>query len=187
MKNVITRYLAKFDEINVIADSFSDETTADEAKDIIHAVMTDGYLEGFAAVGYQLFDDLDRPYDIALLTAAMEVIVGGETTDDRIEKHIRDGDVAALRNVTETEFHRMYILGGEDRAQAVDRERAVGKSWVTVGDSRVRETHRYLEGITLPLDGEFFTVDGDHASAPGLFERVENNARCRCILSYRYL
>lgn len=187
MRDVITRYLAKFDEINLIADTFAEETTEEDAVKKVRDIMTDAYLEGFAAVGYMLYDDLDRPADIALMYAALDEVIGEQTTDERVAEHIRSGNISDLKNTIETEFHRMYVLGGDDRAQAINRERTLEKSWLTVKDSNVRETHRYLEGISLPLDGEFYTFDGDHARAPGLFSKVENNAHCRCIISYRYI
>ena len=33
-------------------------------------------------------------------------------------------------------------------------------------------------------DDYFYTYDGDHASAPGLFELAENNVNCRCELLF---
>lgn len=187
MREVITRYLAKFDEINLIADAFSEETTEEEAVKTARDIMTDGYIEGFAAVGYMLHDDLERPVDIALMHAALDEVIGEQTTDERVAEHIRNSNISDLKNTIETEFHRVYVLGGDDRAQAINRERILEKFWLTVKDGNVRETHRYLEGISLPLDGEFYTIDGDHARAPGLFSKVENNAHCRCILGYRYI
>lgn len=187
MENVINRYLAKFDEINVIAQTHFGGMTVNEAQGTIRSIMIDGWEEGFAAVGYSLSDRLDRTFETALRSAALTEIIGGETTDERVARHVLNGDYSALGNVAETEFHRMYILGGDHRAQKINRERPLGKYWLTVRDPKVRDTHRYIDGITLPLDGIYYTFDGDYASAPGLFQKVENNARCRCILGYVYL
>ena len=62
---------------------------------------------------------------------------------------------------------------------------AVTKTWVTMKDDRVRETHDYLEGTTVHYDCEFFTYDGDHSQYPGGFSKPENNVNCRCILLYK--
>jgi hypothetical protein len=51
-------------------------------------------------------------------------------------------------------------------------------------DNRVREEHQYLEGQTIDIDDEFYTYDGDHASAPGLFTLAQNNVNCRCELIF---
>ena len=58
----------------------------------------------------------------------------------------------------------------------------VSKNWITVRDDKVRETHSYLEGQSVPLEEEFFTFDGDHAAYPGGFTKAENNVNCRCIV-----
>ena len=187
MEKIISRYLAKFDEINLIADTHLDGLTVTEAQETVKGIMIDGFEEGFAAVGYSLSDRLDRTFDAAVLTAALTEIIGGESTDERVARHVIAGDYSALKNVVDTEFHRMYILGGDHRAQQIDRERPLGKYWLTVRDSKVRDTHRYIDGIVLPMDGVYYTFDGDYAKAPGLFTKVENNARCRCILGYVYL
>jgi hypothetical protein len=61
---------------------------------------------------------------------------------------------------------------------------AKSKTWVTMMDDRVRDTHDYLEGETVGIGEDFYTYDGDHASAPGLFELAENNVNCRCELLF---
>jgi hypothetical protein len=52
-------------------------------------------------------------------------------------------------------------------------------------DEKVRDTHKYLEGMTVALDEEFYTYDGDHAPAPHGFTKVENNANCRCVVTLK--
>jgi hypothetical protein len=51
-------------------------------------------------------------------------------------------------------------------------------------DEKVRDTHQYLEGMTVGIEEDFWTYDNDHASAPGLFEFAENNVNCRCELLF---
>lgn len=51
-------------------------------------------------------------------------------------------------------------------------------------DEKVRDTHQYLEGMTVGIDEDFWTYDNDHASAPGMFEFAENNVNCRCELLF---
>lgn len=61
----------------------------------------------------------------------------------------------------------------------------VEKVWATMEDERVRETHSFLDGVGVPLDTLFFTIDGDSARYPGDFTKAENNTNCRCTLTYR--
>lgn len=51
-------------------------------------------------------------------------------------------------------------------------------------DDKVRDTHDYLEGMSVGIDEEFYTYDGDHALYPGGFENAQNNVNCRCFLTY---
>lgn len=60
--------------------------------------------------------------------------------------------------------------------------RPLSKTWMTMLDEKVRDTHQYLEGMTIPLDDEFYTYDGDHAQAPGGFTSAAENCNCRCQL-----
>ena len=56
------------------------------------------------------------------------------------------------------------------------------KRWQTMMDDRVRDTHSYLEGMEVPYNEDFWTYDSDHAPAPGMFNRPENNINCRCVV-----
>jgi uncharacterized protein with gpF-like domain len=56
------------------------------------------------------------------------------------------------------------------------------KTWVTMRDDRVRETHDYLEGMKIPINEPFVTYDMDEAMYPGGFSLPENNVNCRCTL-----
>ena len=50
------------------------------------------------------------------------------------------------------------------------------KTWVTVGDDRVRDEHRAMQGETVPFDNTFSNGD----VIPG-----ESTFNCRCVLKYR--
>lgn len=55
------------------------------------------------------------------------------------------------------------------------------KMWVTQRDSRVRKTHRKLDGQIVPAKG-FFRIPGTNlrAQRPGSFGRPEEDINCRC-------
>lgn len=61
----------------------------------------------------------------------------------------------------------------------------VEKVWATMEDERVRTTHEFLDGVGVPLDTLFFTIDNDSARYPGDFTKAENNTNCRCVIEYR--
>ena len=47
-------------------------------------------------------------------------------------------------------------------------------------DDRVRDSHDYLLGQTVGIDEDFYTWDGAHAPAPGMFGVPEEDINCRC-------
>lgn len=60
------------------------------------------------------------------------------------------------------------------------------KRWCTMLDKRVRDTHKLLEGKTIPID-DYFEVGDDLLLFPRdeeNCENVENIAGCRCSLKY---
>ena len=78
-----------------------------------------------------------------------------------------------------TEAHRCFCEGQYDNSEG-----ATHKTWITQRDDKVRDTHWYLDGLTVKIDEYFYTLDGDSALMPYGFERAENNIRCRCYLNY---
>jgi uncharacterized protein with gpF-like domain len=52
-------------------------------------------------------------------------------------------------------------------------------------DPRVRDSHDYLEGVTVSMDSEFFTYNGNHTYYPCQFGVPEEDINCRCWLEYR--
>lgn len=181
MEAVKRRYLAKFDEINVILSETDIETTSvGEMQEIFRSIMMDAFFEGYAVAGYMLDDVYDRIPAWSFIIEELCREFEGKTTDDRVAEYVIARDRSALKTVADTEFHRMFSTGEMRRAR--DSRIPCQKEWLTMHDPKVRKNHSYLDGIRLPLDDEFYTFDGDHAEAPGGFMSVENNANCRCIL-----
>ena len=108
--------------------------------------------------------------------------VAGKTWRERAEEYFANGgSVDDLVRIAETETHRDANTAALDTAKKAG---ATKKTWVTMMDDRVRETHSSLEGVSAPIDGDFVTWDGDRAQAPGLFSFPQNNINCRCELIF---
>ena len=184
MKNVIKRYLLKFDEINRLGDKYKKElpSSFSELKKEVIGYMTDAYLEGYAAVGYMLNDEIERQPDMLSAMDTIAAVTAGTTIFERLGACYDAGDTEGIRAVIETDFHSIYVGGELARAGEVGGN--LKKRWVTVPDNRRRPTHKYLEGMTAELNEDFYTFDGDHAPALGYFQRAENNVGCRCILQF---
>ena len=84
--------------------------------------------------------------------------------------------------IVSTETTRVFSAGGEDAGEEAERltGRNAEKTWVTMDDDRVRETHQFLNGTTIPLREKFWTIDGDSALYPGMFSLPQNSINCRC-------
>lgn len=109
--------------------------------------------------------------------------VADKTYKDRIREYLDDDNstVEDFQRVAETDATRVYNAGVVDGGKA-SGVRGVMKQWQTMLDDRVRDSHEYLQSRTVPLNEDFYTYDGDHARAPGLFSLPENNINCRCTL-----
>lgn len=108
--------------------------------------------------------------------------VADKDFQQRVEEYVEnDGSVEDIMRIAETDTTRIYNEAGLDTAEKVG---AQYKTWHTMLDDRVRDTHDYIEGVTVPLNARFYTFDGDSAMVPGGFTMPENSINCRCYLTY---
>ena len=182
------KYTAAFDELNILtATSYQSaegnlSNRVTQITDDILSLLIRAYKEGVEAAAKMLAYDLT--VDIESMRRAVYEMIDGQTFEDRVAVHVMAGDLSSLQTLVDSEYHRVFNRAEEDAAHEFQSTRGLGvsKKWVTVKDNRVRETHEYLEGVTVGLDEEFYTYDGDHASRPGKFTKASNNVNCRCVL-----
>ena len=129
--------------------------------------------------------DLERPIPIKTdsMDAAIFRKIADKTWEQRVSEYFDSdtGTVDDIIRVVDTDTNRIYndaILDVGERADG-----AVMKTWQTMLDDRVRDTHDYLESTSVPIDRRFFTFDGDSARYPGDFTLPQNNVNCRCRIS----
>ena len=193
MEEIIKQYLVGFDEINqMISTSYRLAVTElDDVQDQVAQIIDDllsmlilAYNAGMDATAQNL--DVDLSVDLDALEDALYTSIDGKTFEQRVQEYVLAQDMAGLSVVAASEYHRLYNAGAYDGAKQFARTQGLGitKRWVTVRDDRVRETHRYLEGMSVDVDEEFYTSDGDHAPYPGAFRKAKNNVGCRCIVIY---
>lgn len=155
---------------------------------------------------YDLDDIIDELLDLFLLAIANGVVsineqfgtdyqssaeqiegvvyekIDGLTWKDRVEEWYENGGTGHdIVRIAETEAHR---IGNEAANEAAKAAGATKKTWLTMMDERVRDTHFYLESISVGIEDDFYTYDNDHAPYPGAFGKAENNVNCRCEISY---
>lgn len=108
--------------------------------------------------------------------------VADKTWKERAEEYFKNGGTEDdITRIAETEMHRVANTAALETAKKAG---AKTKTWVTMADEKVRDTHQYLENMTVGIDEDFYTYDGDFASAPGMFELAQNNVNCRCELKF---
>ena len=179
-----------FDELNALSFKIREQFSGmnlserkEDEEDIIDE-MLDLFLLAYSLGNKVTNENLSSNYD-PTLDEVMETVdakVAGETWRERVEGYFANGGTGEdLVRIVETETHRIANTSAYKTAKAAG---ARTKTWVTMEDERVRSTHDYLEGMTVGINENFYTYDGDHASAPGLFSLPENNVNCRCELLF---
>lgn len=178
-----------FDELNAFENTVKERygkeklVFSDDFEDIID-LMLDLFLLAYAQGNEITNANLASEWQ-PTLADVMETVdkkVAGKTWRERTEEYFANGGTGDdLVRIADTEMHRIANTAALDTAKAAG---AKNKTWVTMADERVRDSHQYLEGMTVGIDEDFYTYDGDHAPAPGLFELPENSINCRCELLF---
>lgn len=116
--------------------------------------------------------------------------IAGRNWEQRVREYFDDpnGTVDDIMRVVETDTNRIYNdavlnVGRKTSEKIAQSGRAVTKTWNTMLDDRVRDTHEYIESVTVPINERFYTFDGDSAMAPGGFADPKNNINCRCSIT----
>ena len=177
-----------FDEINALEYTlpayFQDGKIKPNLLDTLLDALEDLFLLSYALGS----DDANRQMNSEIRPTIEEVMdtvdakVAGKTWRERVREYAENGGTPDdIARIIETESHR------DSNEAALTTARKAGaktKTWMTMLDDRVRETHDYLQSMTVGINEPFFTYDGDSAQAPGGFELAENNVSCRCFLVF---
>lgn len=181
-----------FDELNKLPSSlrkrFPDGkllvNDRSEIEDIIDELL-DLFLLAYSTGNRVTEESLSSSWEPSLddVMRIVDERVAGKTWRERVEEYFaNEGSVDDLLRIAETETHR---IANESAWETATNCGASTKTWLTMLDDKVRDNHTFLEGQTIPVDADFYTPDGDHARAPGLFALPENNCGCRCELTYK--
>lgn len=179
-----------FDELNALESSITEQFKGEQLQpnrkdeeDIIDELL-DLFLLAYAQANEVTNANLASEWTPALddVMKTVDEKVAGKTWKERVKDYFANGGTGAdIVRIAETEMHRIANTAALETAR---RGGATSKTWSTMLDDRVREQHEWLEGVTVGIDEDFYTDDGDHASAPGLFTLAQNNVNCRCELIF---
>lgn len=91
------------------------------------------------------------------------------------------GDEPDINRIAETEAHR---IGNTAAFEVAKLAGAVNKTWICQLLPTSRDTHVYLDGVTVALNDEFYTFMGNHALFPGQFGVAEEDCGCLCEIKF---
>ena len=186
-----------FDELDAFLDGFRtryiDRSEANPPKvdeDIIDELL-DLYLlafyEGSKDAAKELMIDIEPSVKEA--ERVINEPVDGKTYKERVRDYLSGNmgettgtPAEAIARVAETDSVRIY---NESKLNAAMENGATEKTWHTMGDERVRDTHVLLDGVTVPIDGYFYTYTGAKAQAPTKFGDAAEDVGCRCWLTVK--
>ena len=179
LNNFIDRLKARFPDGKLPPQNEAKEEEEDIIDEILDLFLL-AYAQGNAVTGETLSFGWTPSIDDAMKVIDKEV--AGKTWRERTEDYFASGgSVDDLIRIAETETHRD---ANESALNTAKRAGATKKTWVTMLDDRVRTDHDYLEGSTVGIDEDFYTWQGYHAPAPGLFGVAEEDVNCRCELIF---
>lgn len=179
-----------FDELNKFEDGLSIHfeggkiRSRQDAEDIIDELL-DLFLlataNGMEAVNADMDADVLLPLDVAL--GIVDTEIDGQSWRDRVRGYYESGGTEYdIRRIAETETHRNANAAAYETAV---RAGATVKVWNTMRDDKVRDTHIYLDGVSAPMDGSFYSFRGGATLYPGQWGIAEEDINCRCWLTYR--
>lgn len=139
--------------------------------------------------GLTLNDRLERRRNDLIIHMREELTKGlheGRTFKQMSDgiKGVLENDVVKANRIIRTESKKIRSQAGLESAKHADaRGVKMAKVWNTVQDERVRDRHDGLKGTEIDVDIDF-EINGDKASAPGLFNDPANSINCRCFITY---
>lgn len=166
---------------------FAEQSVKKQNKEDIIDELLDLFLLAYATGQEVTLERMGKsPADVGKnLDEVMDVVdeeVAGKTWRERVEEYIVNGGTAEdIVRIAETETHR---IANESALNTAKQYGATKKTWATMLDDRVRTDHDYLEGTTVGINEDFYTWQGYHAPAPGLFGVAEEDVNCRCELIF---
>ena len=178
--------LMPFDEINRLENELSvyfedgkirSKVDLDDIIEDMFGVFLLSYYRGVATV------NPDYKPTLREVKETIDDEVQGKTWRERMREHYEQGGtIADVTRIIETEAHRDANTAAYEAAKKAG---CTTKTWHTMLDDKVRDSHRYLQGVTIPIDAEFYSAYGGHTMFPGQWGIAEEDCNCRCWLTYK--
>lgn len=182
--------LMPFDEINRMKGQLSShfdenghirsQADCDDIIDEMLDLFLLAYANGQTAANEDLSTDLSSPLSEVMDTIDREI--AGKTWRERVQDYYESGGTQAeIERIIDTEAHRDANEGAYNTASKAG---ATKKIWHCMMLPTSRDTHIYLDGVSAPIDGEFYSFNGGSTMFPGQWGIAEEDVNCLCWLTY---
>lgn len=176
------------DELNVIKGKYEQSGTDTpitdfDLEDIIDELL-DLFLLAIANGVISINEQFDADYrpSATVIENIIYKKIDGATWKDRVETWYKEGGTSAdIVRIAETESHR---IGNEIAFEAAKAVGAKNKTWICMMLPTSREEHIWLNGVTVPIDAEFYNDKGQSTLYPGQWGVPEQDVNCLCEISY---
>ena len=178
------------DELNRLDEEirarFGDNPLPDDKRirDDVEDLLEDFFLFAYAMGNEVTNDNLSSDYQPSVddVMQVVDAEVAGKTWRERVEDYFSNGGTGAdISRIATTETHR---IANEAAFQTAKAGGATSKTWHCMMLPTSRDTHIYLDGVTAPIDGEFYSFKGGSTKFPGQWGIAEEDVNCLCWLSF---
>ena len=174
--NAFKTVLPEYFENGKIKSPDAFEDILDMLFDIFMAAYANGVLASNEALGFEYNPSAEN----VMKTIDKKVV--GKTWRERMREYFDNGGTLDdVVRIAETESHRDSNAGAYEAAKAAG---ATKKVWHCMMLPTSRDTHIYLDGVTAPIDGEFYSFKGGSTQYPGQWGIAEEDVNCLCWLSF---
>ena len=174
------------DELNILKVKYgeSDTPITDFDLDDIIDDLLDLFLLSFANGVISINEKFGTDYAPSATKLEQTVYkkIDGATWEDRVRTWYETGGTTAdISRIAETESHR---IGNEIAFEGAKAVGAKNKTWICQMLPTSRDPHIWLNGTKVPIDGYFYTDDGNKALYPGQFGVASLDVNCLCEVEY---
>ena len=180
------------DEINALEDRlkvhFEDDgkgriKSRQDCEDIIDELLDLfllAYANGVESVNDSMGTSIAQPLEA--VESTVYAPIDGRTWTDRVwDYYDSGGTVYDIARIAATEAHRDANAAAYDAARQAGATRKV---WHCMMLDTSRDTHVYLDGVSAPIDGYFYSFNGGQTQYPGQWGIAEEDCNCLCWLTY---
>lgn len=166
-----------FDESGHIRSAQDEEDIIDEMLDLFLLA----YANGVNSVNQDFNTDIMPEIDTVMETVDRRI--ADKTWRERVHDYfVSGGTIGDIVRIAETETHR-----NSNEAAYVTAVKAGAKEkvWHCMMLPTSRDSHIFLDGVTAPIDGEFYSFRGGSTLFPGQWGIAEEDCNCLCWCTFQ--